>query len=149
MKKDLELIKNNFNGTLIVNDAIDLIDFADGLHLGQEDLLAINLDFKDAIDYIRKKIGNKILGISTHNLEEIKEANTLDIDYIGLGAYRNTTTKDGVVVTGSKLLDIAKMSNKKVALIGGITLEDRFKNIPQIYYRVIGSDLMKNYKKSF
>ena len=133
---------------MIVNDYIDLINYADGLHLGQEDLEAINSNFKEAINLLRKRVGAaKILGLSTHNLKEIEKANSLDIDYIGLGAYRATDTKDGVTVTGSKLLDIAKHSNKKVAIIGGVTLNDTFNNSPQIYYRVIGSDLMKNYKE--
>jgi len=32
-------------------------------------------------------------GVSTHNLDEIVQANALNIDYIGLGAYRPTNTK--------------------------------------------------------
>ena len=149
IKSDLALIKDNFNGVLIVNDYIDLINFADGLHLGQEDLEAISSDFKEAIFLLRKRVGTKLLGLSTHNLEEIKTANYLDIDYIGLGAFRETTTKDGVQVTGSKILEIAKESKHKVAIIGGVKLSDTFEDIPQIYYKVIGSDLMKNYLNSF
>ena len=149
VKNDLALIKNSFNGVLIVNDYIDLIDFADGLHLGQDDLEVINSDFKEAIFLLRKRVGPKVLGLSTHNIEEIKTANSLDIDYIGLGAFRETTTKDGVQVSGSKLLEIAKESKHRVAIIGGVKLSDTFEDTPQIYYKVIGSDLMRNYLKSF
>ena len=142
------MIKKSFNGTLIVNDKLDLIDFADGLHLGQEDLAAINSNSAKAIEQIRLKIGKKILGISTHNLQEVKEANSLDIDYIGLGAFRESSTKKDAISAGETLLDIAKESKRKVALIGGVKLSDNFDNYPQIYYRVIGSDLMKNYKRN-
>ena len=142
------MIKKRFNGTLIVNDKLNLINYADGLHLGQEDLAAINSNSAKAIEQIRLKIGNKILGLSTHNLQEIKEANSLDIDYIGLGAFRESSTKKDAKYSGETLLDIAKESKKKVALIGGVKLSDNFDNYPQIYYRVIGSDLMRNYKRN-
>ena len=100
---------------------------------------------KEAVKLIRQKIGSKILGISTHNLEEIKEANELDINYIGLGAYRATTTKENASIKGKELLNIAKESTHPVALIGGVRIEDDFSNYPQIAYRVIGSDLVKYY----
>ena len=118
---------------------------ADGLHMGQEDLTALNSNFNAAVKLLREKIGNKILGLSTHNLEEIEVANSLNLDYIGLGAYRATSTKDNVQISGASLLEIAKKSAHKVALIGGVTVYDNFNNYPQIYYRVIGSNLMQNF----
>ncbi len=90
-------------------------------------------------------MGQKIIGLSTHNIKEIKKANPLDIDYIGLGAYRNTNTKESVTVSGEKLLKIAKKSKHPVAIIGGVKLEDNFKNSPQIEYKVIGSNLMEHF----
>jgi len=141
IKQNLELIKANFNGKLIINDYIALIEFADGLHLGQEDLNAINSDFKEAIKSIKGQIGNKILGLSTHNLEEIKVANSLNLDYIGLGAYRDTATKKSVTIGGKELLEIAKVSKHPVAIIGGVKLSDSFESF--IAYRVIGSDLIR------
>ena len=116
--------------------------------MGQEDLAKIDSNFEIAVDIVRKKIGNRILGLSTHNLEEIEMANSLDLNYIGLGAYRATTTKDNVQISGASLLEIAKKSTHKVALIGGITLNDDFSNYPQIYYRVIGSNLMKDFAQN-
>jgi thiamine-phosphate pyrophosphorylase len=143
---DLKTIKRYFNGKLIINDYIELIEFADGLHVGQEDLTAISSDFNIAIKSIRESIGNKrLLGLSTHNLSEIEVANSLDLDYIGLGAYRDTNTKDIKAIGGNKLLDIALKSTHKVALIGGVKLSDEFDIYPQIYYKVIGSDLLKSY----
>jgi len=146
IKKNLELIKANFSAKLIINDYIDLIEFADGLHLGQEDLKTINRDYKKAIESIKKQIGNKILGLSTHNLEEIKIANSLDLNYIGLGAFRDTNTKESVTIGGKKLLEIAKASKHPVAIIGGVKLSDSFESY--IAYKVIGSDLIKAFLNS-
>jgi len=148
LKDDLKLIKSNFNGKVIVNDYIDFIDFADGLHIGQEDLQKINSNPLLAIAKIREKIGSKILGLSTHNIAEIKEANSLEIDYIGLGAYRSTNTKEVNSIGGKELLEIAKISKHKVALIGGVMLKDNFENNPQITYKVIGSNLVNKFLQS-
>jgi len=62
-----------------------------------------------------------------------------------LGAYRQTSTKSNVEVSGENLLKIAKKSKHKVALIGGVKLSDNFSKFPQISYKVIGSDLMKSF----
>ena len=88
---------------------------------------------------IRQEIGDKIFGLSTHNRAEIEEANKLDIDYIGLGAYRSTGTKKDAKVVGAPLLEIAKISKHPVAIIGGVRLEDEFE--APIEYKVIGSGL--------
>jgi len=135
IKKRLIKIRNLWDKTLIINDYIELVEFADGLHIGQEDLE----EYK-SIENIRNKIGNKILGLSTHNKQEVLEANNLDVDYIGLGAYRPTTTKNVTSIGGEKLLEIAKLSNKDVAIIGGVRLDDE---IPT-KYKVIGSDICKS-----
>ena len=37
-KSDLLLIREHYQGILIVNDTVELIAFADGLHIGQEDI---------------------------------------------------------------------------------------------------------------
>jgi len=137
IKERLKKIRSLWDKTLIINDYIELIEFADGLHIGQEDLEKYN-----SIDDIRKKIGNKILGLSTHNEKEVIEANNLDVDYIGLGAYRPTYTKEVKSIGGEKLLEIAKLSNKDVAIIGGVKLDDE---IPT-KYKVIGSDIFKAIK---
>ena len=115
------------------------------MHLGQEDLANINTDCKVAVEKLRDIVDNKIIGLSTHNLAEINIANSLYIDYIGLGAYRQTSTKSNVEVSGENLLKIAKKSKHKVALIGGVKLSDNFSKFPQISYKVIGSDLMKSF----
>ena len=101
-----------------------------------------------AIKEIKAKIGEKILGLSTHNLAEIKEANSFkELNYIGLGAYRNTLTKENVTIGGKRLLDITAKSKHKVAIIGGVRLDDDFTHIPAVSYKVIGSHLMQEYLK--
>jgi thiamine-phosphate pyrophosphorylase len=83
----------------------------------------------------------KLLGISTHNEEEVIQANEMDLNYIGLGAYRDTTTKTGIAgVLGSNLDTIASKSKHLVAAIGGVKLHDEFSNVT---YHVIGSGLIK------
>jgi thiamine-phosphate pyrophosphorylase len=143
-KEDLEIIRAHYNGILIINDTIELIAYADGLHIGQEDLRAYSDDPKEAVDLVRQKIGEKILGLSTHDKAEILEANTLDLDYIGLGAYRATATKSEANVGGKILLDAAKCSKHPVGIIGGVRMDDVFE--APIVYKVIGSGLYDGLK---
>src|SRR5690606_24133032 len=86
-KKNLIYLKQNLNIPIIINDKLDLIDYADGLHIGQEDISLINKDKKIAIKLLRAKIKDKLLGLSTHNKFEILDANNLELDMIGLCAY--------------------------------------------------------------
>jgi len=137
----LEALRRSYPGTLIVNDRIDLVPLADGLHLGQEDLAAVAADPAEAVRRVREHTGGKILGLSTHTLSEIETANTLDLDYIGLGAYRPTATKSDARVQGEALLSIARHSRHPVAIIGGVRWEDRF--APPIRYKVLGSTLIE------
>lgn len=146
-KSDLITIKKYFGGKLIINDTIELIKFADGLHVGQEDIREFNVDLNRAVKIIRDKIGDRSLGLSTHNYREIIEANGLDLDYIGLGAYRSTSTKKDVKVLGKNALRLAKYSKHPVALIGGVRLDDKFGE--EIKYIVVGSDLLKFFKIKF
>lgn len=141
VKEKLIAIRKEFDGLLIVNDMYELIEFCDGVHLGQEDLQFINKDITKAIKMVRDTIKNdKILGISTHNEEEVLIANNLDLNYIGLGAYRSTNTKKDIsVVLGDDIEKIALQSKHPVAVIGGVKLEDKFQNIT---YHVIGSGLV-------
>ncbi|MEA3370429.1 MAG: thiamine phosphate synthase [Campylobacterota bacterium] len=141
VKQQLIDIRKNFDGFLIVNDAYELIEFCDGVHVGQEDLKAIDEDIFKAVKILRSVIkDDKILGISTHNEKEVIEANEMDLNYIGLGAYRDTDTKKDIAgVLGTSLDDIASKSKHLVAAIGGVKLDDEFKNIT---YHVIGSGLV-------
>ncbi|UFH60063.1 thiamine phosphate synthase [Sulfurovum mangrovi] len=140
-KSDLLRIREYYEGTIIINDTIELIAYADGLHIGQEDIREYGSDLNESVRKVRGMIGRKLLGLSTHNLSEIEEANRLDLDYIGLGAYRSTKTKSEANVGGKALLEAAKHSKHPVGIIGGVKLEDAFEK--PILYKVIGSALYR------
>jgi hydroxymethylpyrimidine kinase/phosphomethylpyrimidine kinase/thiamine-phosphate diphosphorylase len=78
---------------LVVNDhaalAIEL--GADAVHLGQEDLLALDAAEREALAAARRR-GLK-LGLSSHSLWELSRAVALDPDYIACGPVWPTTTK--------------------------------------------------------
>ena len=135
-KTNLLYLKSQLNIPIIINDKIELIEFADGLHLGQEDLDKIHKDKKLAVKLVRLKIKDKLLGLSTHNEIEILEANELALDMIGLGAYKNTSTKDVNIILGSNISYLAKISKYPVCAIGGVKIEDIIENIR---FNVVGS----------
>ena len=140
-EENLKRLKSICKIPILVNDDIDLVKFCDGLHVGQEDIRKIATCSKDAIKKIRDEIGDKILGISTHNEDEIKEANELDVDYIGLGAYRATSTKDNATVLRESLSKLARFSLKPVGAIGGVRVSDTIENVT---YLVVGSDIYEH-----
>jgi thiamine-phosphate pyrophosphorylase len=109
---------------LIVNDRVDiaLACDADGVHLGQEDLpLAVG----------RKLMGRKIVGISTHDLDQGREAEKNGADYIGFGPLFGTSTKDtGYTARGVEMLRQIRASvNLPIVAIGGINEQ----NVQQVW----------------
>lgn len=136
--ENLKKLKEYLDIPIIINDKIELIEYVDGIHLGQEDFQEIHSNKKIAIKIIRKKIANKLLGLSTHNEIEILESNDLDIDMIGLGAYKITSTKDVSNLLGKKITYLAKISNHPVCAIGGVNIKDKIENIT---FNVVGSGL--------
>jgi thiamine-phosphate pyrophosphorylase len=140
IKNDLIHIRALWDGFLIMNDHYELIALCDGVHIGQEDLSAIDSDPIKAITILKATIGeDKIIGLSTHNADEIKIANNLEINYIGLGAYRATSTKNDAKVLWVELDNLASLSKHPVAAIGGVRLDDVFEYVT---YKVIGSGLL-------
>jgi len=148
----IKKIRKLWKKTLIVNDEIELLPFADGIHIGQEDLISLceknRLTKFEAIKALKYgKLNSKfsilnsqfIVGLSTHNKEEILEANNLPLDYIGLGAYRPTTTKNTNNILGEKIINLIKYSYHPVAVIGGVKIYDK---IPS-NFKVVGSDICK------
>ena len=144
---NIEYIKKNCSIPIIINDKLELLKYCDGIHLGQEDLRNIsknifnNLDYTSVFKILRKKYPDKIVGLSTHNELEILDANEYDLDYIGLGSYRKTNTKNNVSIIKDNASYLAKISKHIVCLIGGVRLNDKVKNIN---YNVIGSNLLEN-----
>lgn len=105
--------------TFIVNDDLELareLD-ADGLHLGQGDGDPIGA---------RKLLGpRKIIGVSTHNMEEALRAEAAGADYIGFGAMYPTASKDIEHLPGPDVLAEVKAKVKiPVVAIGGINRDN-------------------------
>jgi thiamine-phosphate pyrophosphorylase len=102
--------------TFIINDHVDLallVD-ADGVHVGQEDL---------PVEAVRRLIGDeKIIGLSTHNPEQAKQAVAVGADYIGVGPIFTTETKENVcAAVGLEYLEhIAANCSLPFVAIGGI-----------------------------
>lgn len=140
IKNDLIALRQLWDGFLIINDHYELAPYCDGVHIGQDDLYSIDSDPSRALQILKLDIGNdKIIGLSTHNTDEIAIANTLDLNYIGLGAFRSTSTKKEAAVLGESLDALAKYSTHPVAAIGGVKTDDVFKYVT---YHVIGSGLL-------
>jgi thiamine-phosphate pyrophosphorylase len=116
--KKLQRICKENGIPFIVNDDIDLaieLD-ADGVHIGQED--------EDAA-MVRKRIGDKILGVSVHNLEEAEKARNAGADYFGVGPIFPTQTKtDARAVQGTVLIEELRDYNIPIVGIGGINAEN-------------------------
>lgn len=115
----LRKLTTKFKAAFIVNDHADiaLAVNADGVHLGQEDL-----PVKEA----RKILGKgKIIGISTHNIEQAVDAEAGGADYIGFGPLFPTKTKDAGEPKGVEMLrEIKKKIKIPVVAIGGINAEN-------------------------
>lgn len=103
----------------IVNDDVDLALAinADGVHVGQDD---------EQADHVRKRIGpDKWLGVSTHNEAEVRVAQSIGADYIGLGPiYPTATKKDASEVVGTTLVNEIRtlFPDMPMVAIGGISL---------------------------
>jgi len=103
----------------IVNDRCDLalaVD-ADGVHLGQEDL---------PLDLARKVMGpDKLIGISTHNPDQVRNATAGKPDYLGFGPiFKPGSKQDHDPVVGLEgLREVRGLTSLPVFAIGGIQLE--------------------------
>ena len=103
--------------TLIMNDRADICIAAgyEGVHVGQDDLSA---------EGARTVIGpNRILGVSTHSLEQLQEANAGPADYIAYGPVFATLSKRGPdALVGLDGIRAARAATRKpLVAIGGIT----------------------------
>jgi len=117
--KELKDLCKKHNVVFIINDNPNLakeVD-ADGVHLGQEDIA------KHPIKQTRQLLKNKIIGLSTHSLEQVKQANKLDIDYLAYGPVFKTQTKEYHLGT-NHIKEILQISEKPVFFIGGIKLNN-------------------------
>ncbi len=80
-----------YSALFIVNNRPDIarLSDADGVHLGQDDL---------PVAEARKILGEgKLVGVSTHGMDQAKQAVSDGVDYIGVGPVYPTQTKQNVV----------------------------------------------------
>jgi len=104
---------------LIVNDRADvaLLSGAAGVHIGQDDI---------SVSAVRRVLGNEaVIGLSTHSLEQAKDAEAKAVDYVAIGPVFATKTKsDALAPLGlSVVREVRRAVQKPLVAIGGITIE--------------------------
>ena len=104
---------------LVINDRVDIAIAvkADGVHLGQDDLPP---------GKVRMLLGeDRIIGSSTHTLDQALEADSAPVDYIAIGPVFPTSTKENpdAIVGAANIREIKSRISKPLVAIGGITLE--------------------------
>jgi thiamine-phosphate pyrophosphorylase len=102
---------------LIMNDRADLCLAAefDGVHVGQDDLLP---------ESVRGIIGNgRWLGVSTHNPEQLQQADQMSADYLAIGPVFSTSSKErpDPVIGLEGVRRARQLMRKPLVAIGGIT----------------------------
>ncbi len=83
----LKEILKPYKVPLIINDRVDiaLAVEADGLHIGQNDM---------PLELVRKIVpGNMIIGLSVETIQQVREAEDIDVDYLGISPVFSTPTK--------------------------------------------------------
>ena len=120
--KEVKLICDKFETTLIINDNVEICNSinAHGVHLGKNDLSIIEA---------RKILGNeKIIGGTANTLEDIIQLQKDGVDYIGFGPYKFTNTKKNLSqilgIEGYSQIPKFLKSQIPIIAIGGIQIED-------------------------
>lgn len=112
--KAIKKLTDAYQVPFVINDAVEValaVD-ADGVHVGQDDMDACEL---------RKRIGDKIIGVSADTVELALKAEADGADYIGVGAIYSTATKtDADVVAFETIAEICQSVDIPVVAIGGL-----------------------------
>ncbi|MGB6840348.1 MAG: thiamine phosphate synthase [Candidatus Sulfotelmatobacter sp.] len=130
---------------LIMNDRADLCLVAefDGVHVGQDDL---------SPESVRSIIGpDRWLGVSTHNPEQLLEADRNSADYLAIGPVFSTSSKDrpDPVVGLEGVRRARHLTRKPLVAIGGITRSNAASVIEAGADSVaVISDLLRDPRKS-
>ena len=107
---------HHYHVPLIINDNVEIAIQcgADGIHVGQEDMSALD---------VRHRVGeDMIIGVSVHTVEEAVAAVANGADYLGLGAVFNTSTKlDAEDMSATMLKEICAAVDVPTVAIGGIS----------------------------
>ena len=101
--------------TFVLNDRADVASAAEanGVHVGQEDLRA---------EAARSVIGTgKLLGVSTHNLDQFRDAAATSADYVAVGPVFSTSTKANPdpVIGIEFIRRVRGLTDKPIVAIGG------------------------------
>jgi thiamine-phosphate pyrophosphorylase len=116
-------ICKRFGVPFIINDHPEVVveSGADGLHVGQDDIL---------VETARDLMGpDKIVGLSTHSLLQAESALREKPDYIGFGPLFSTPTKPDYISIGtSRIGEVHRLVPLPIYCIGGIKLE----NLPEV-----------------
>lgn len=114
--KEIAALCRRYGVPFLVNDNVDIAVRcgADGVHVGQEDMAALD---------VRRKVGDgMMIGVSAHSVEEALEAVRNGADYLGVGAVFSTSTKADVQeLSRETLRDICVAVDIPVVAIGGIS----------------------------
>jgi thiamine-phosphate pyrophosphorylase len=105
---------------LVMNDRADLCLVAefDGVHVGQDDL---------SPESVRRIVGrDRWLGVSTHNPEQLAEADRTSADYLAIGPVFSTSSKarPDPVVGLEGVRRARQLTRKPLVAIGGITRDN-------------------------
>ena len=141
----IKVLCQKYEATFIINDFVNLakdVD-ADGVHLGLTDT---------SIKVAREILGpDKIIGGTANTLEHILQRIDEGCNYVGLGPYRFTTTKENLSpILGlegyEKIVKELRQQNKTVPIyaIGGILMEDVEKITDAGIYGIAVSGLIAN-----
>ncbi len=114
--RELQALCRSYHVPFIVNDNVDiaLAMDADGVHVGQSDMEALD---------VRAKLGpDKIIGVSAQTVEQALLAEKHGADYLGVGAVFPTGSKaDAEEVSFDTLKAICQAVSIPVVAIGGIS----------------------------
>jgi len=118
--EEMATVFEGSGATLIVNDRLDVMLLAgwDGVHVGQEDM---------AVEDARVVAGDgRLIGISTHTMQQVWEAEQSVADYVAIGPVFATSSKaDASPVVGLDTVRRAReLTTKPLVAIGGITREN-------------------------
>ena len=119
LSRDLRKMTENAGVGFIMNDRADLARLvnADGVHLGQEDLPPAA-----ARKVLRR---GQIVGVSTHTIEQARQAAADGADYIGVGPIYPTQTRGYEKGVGVEhLRAVAAEAQLPLVAIGGITVNN-------------------------
>ncbi len=119
LAREVHDITTKRGSLLIINDRVHIAREinADGVHLGQHDM---------SVSRAREIIGNeKIIGVSTHNIIQARQAQKDGADYIAIGPIYPTRTKGHEPSIGIEVIKkISGTVSIPIIAIGAITLEN-------------------------